>query len=120
MAYEDIKDLAQSVAQEISAKLEQSGENLTENISEDAKSQTLKNINEIKKELYQIDDSDNPPDFSSQELFLQNLKERILVLFEGLNDKQNGDIKLRLDITIKFLEFLLATIENRLDGLSKQ
>lgn len=118
MAYEDIKDLAQSVAQEISAKLEQDSEISAQDINQ--KNETIKNINEIKKELYQIDDSDNPPDFSSQETFLRNLKERILVLFEGLNDKQNGDIKLRLDITIKFLEFLLATIENRLDELSKQ
>ena len=54
---------------------------------------------------------------SNSELeFLQNVKERLCVLFEGL--KENGDAT-RLDLTINFLEFLLANVEDRLSNLQK-
>lgn len=50
--------------------------------------------------------------------FLSNLKERIEVLFAGL--KANDDDKtLRLELTIRFLEFLLAKTNERLSDLQK-
>lgn len=51
----------------------------------------------------------------SEDIFLKNLKERILVLFEGLNDTKKEDLDARLELTINFLEFLLANIEDRLN-----
>ena len=51
----------------------------------------------------------------SEDIFLKNLKERILVLFEGLNDTKREDLDSRLELTINFLEFLLANIEDRLN-----
>lgn len=51
---------------------------------------------------------------STDELFLKNIRERILVLFEGLNNTQKQDLESRLNLTIHFLEFLLANIEDRL------
>lgn len=56
---------------------------------------------------------------SSEIIFLQNLKERISVLFDGLNSTESTNLDLRLDLTIKFLEFLLANVENRLKLISK-
>lgn len=56
---------------------------------------------------------------SSEIIFLQNIKERISVLFDGLNSTESTNLDLRLDITIKFLEFLLANVENRLKLISK-
>lgn len=58
-------------------------------------------------------------EFGSELLFLQSLKERIYVLFEGLNSQDTTNINLRLELTIKFLEFLLANVEHRLKNLSK-
>jgi len=52
-------------------------------------------------------------------LYLQGLKERIGVLFEGLNSADESNSEFRLDMTIKFLEFALASIENRLSNISK-
>lgn len=52
-------------------------------------------------------------------LFLRNLKERIEVLFEGLGQTPSNELNSRLEITLKFLEFLLATVHNRLENLSK-
>ncbi|WP_300702292.1 2-oxoglutarate:acceptor oxidoreductase [uncultured Campylobacter sp.] len=48
------------------------------------------------------------------ELFLKNIRERILVLFEGLNSIDKDDLENRLDLTTNFLEFLLANIEDKL------
>ena len=47
------------------------------------------------------------------------IKERILVLFEGLNAFEKGDLNARVELNLKFMEFLLASIENRLENLSK-
>ena len=51
---------------------------------------------------------------TAEAAFLQNVKERILVLFEGLKAAEYEDIETRLDLTINFLEFLLASIEDKL------
>ena len=56
---------------------------------------------------------------SSEAEFLSAIKERILVLFEGLNAFDRGDLNARVELNLKFMEFLLASIENRLENLSK-
>lgn len=56
---------------------------------------------------------------SSEMLYLQGLKERIGVLFEGLSNADSSNSEFRMDMTIKFLEFMLASIDNRLSNLSK-
>lgn len=56
---------------------------------------------------------------SNEMLYLQGLKERIGVLFEGLNSADSSNSEFRMDMTIKFLEFMLASIDNRLSNLSK-
>ena len=56
---------------------------------------------------------------SSETEFLSAIKERILVLFEGLNAFEKGDLNARVELNLKFMEFLLASIENRLENLSK-
>jgi len=56
---------------------------------------------------------------SSEVEFLSAIKERILVLFEGLNAFEKGDLNARVELNLKFMEFLLASIENRLENLSK-
>ena len=58
-------------------------------------------------------------DMSGEEIFLKNLKERVLVLFEGLNSTSEENLKDRLSLTLKFLEFVLANVENRLENLQK-
>ena len=48
------------------------------------------------------------------ELFLKNIRERILVLFEGLNSIDKDDLENRLDLTTNFLEFFFFNIEDKL------
>ena len=56
---------------------------------------------------------------SEEKIFLANLAERIEVLFEGLKQTPEQNLASRLELTTKFLEFILANIENRLQNLSK-
>lgn len=57
-------------------------------------------------------------ELDNEQEFLINLKERIEVLFAGLN-ANDENTAVRLDLTIRFLEFLLAKIQNRLENLQK-
>lgn len=66
------------------------------------------------------DDSKTENEISSETEFLNALKERILVLFEGLNAFDQGDIEARVELNLKFMEFLLASIDDRLEHLSKR
>ena len=51
--------------------------------------------------------------------FFQNLRERILVLFEGFQSPNNTNIEAKVDLTLNFLEYLLATIDERIDKLER-
>ncbi len=54
-----------------------------------------------------------------EEQFLKNLRERILVLFEGFKSPNTQNIEAKLDLTLNFLEYLLATIDERLNEFKK-
>lgn len=49
--------------------------------------------------------------------YLESVKERLLVLFEGLQSPNNKKIEAKIDLTLNFLEYLLATIEARMERL---
>lgn len=54
---------------------------------------------------------------SDEKAFYENLRERILVLFEGFQSPNNKNIEAKLDLTLNFLEYLLASIDERLENL---
>lgn len=49
--------------------------------------------------------------------YLKSVRERLLVLFEGLQAPNNRNLEKKIEISINFMEFLLATIEERLSKL---
>lgn len=53
----------------------------------------------------------------SQKQFYMNLRERILVLFEGFQSPNNKNIEAKIDLTLNFLEYLLATIDEQLEHM---
>ncbi|MBM0637097.1 2-oxoglutarate:acceptor oxidoreductase [Campylobacter sp. VicNov18] len=71
---------------------------------------------ENKKEFSQNENSNLVVEVQSlnEDIFLQRLRERILVLFEGLNSIKEEELESRLNLTLNFLEFLLANIEYKL------
>ena len=68
-------------------------------------------------EINSIDSTQNT-NANSEKEYLLALKERLEVLFAGLKNNQ-GNLSLRLDLTIRFLEFLLANTNERLTKLPK-
>ena len=58
------------------------------------------------------------PRISEEEQFLRNMKERILVMFEGFNSPKNQSVEAKVDLTINFLEYLLSVTDERLDALN--
>jgi hypothetical protein len=47
------------------------------------------------------------------------MRERILVLFEGFQSPNNHRIEAKIDLTLNFLEYLLATLDERIETLKK-
>jgi cob(I)alamin adenosyltransferase len=51
---------------------------------------------------------------------LDGIRERLLVLFEGFQSPNNVQIEAKVDLTLNFLEYLLATIDNRLEIIKEK
>ena len=68
--------------------------------------QTLQDLDEVEETQETANSCD--------EKFLQKLRERILVLFEGLQSPNINDLDKKLDLTINFLEYTLAEIDKQL------
>lgn len=68
---------------------------------------------DIKEELDSLTNSDISDEIS----LLLRLKEKSLVLFEGLRAAQNKDAEIKLEMVISYLEYQLYMIEDRLKSL---
>jgi len=72
----------------------------------------------ILQTLEEIDDNKETIETTStsnDKEFLFNLRERLLVLFEGLQSPNIINVEQKLDLTLNFLEFTLAQIEKKLN-----
>ena len=74
-------------------------------------------VAEVKHEtLFQA----TPHELSDSELmYLSSIRERLLVLFEGFQAPNNTNIEAKVDMTLNFLEYVLATIDSRVEKLEK-
>lgn len=52
--------------------------------------------------------------------FCESMRERILVLFEGFQSPNNKSIEAKVDLTLNFLEYSLAVLDERLERLDKK
>jgi len=73
-------------------------------------------INETAKETKSqaIETNEDSSDII-EDRFLHDLRERILVLFEGFQSPNNAKIEAKVDLTLNFLEHLLAKIDTKLE-----
>jgi hypothetical protein len=55
----------------------------------------------------------------SELLYLNSIRERLLVLFEGFQAPNNSNIEAKVDMTLNFLEYTLATIDERVEKLQR-
>lgn len=103
----ELKDMIISTLAELEVSVEK------EEMQDIQKGEALKNI-----------DVSSPMDIdsitSSEKQFYENIRERILVLFEGFQSPNNKNIEAKVDLTLNFLEYLLATIDERLENLKNK
>jgi len=71
--------------------------------------ETLQEIENSIEEKHPVQDEKK-----CDEEFLKHLKERILVLFEGLQSPNTENLDVKLDVTLNFLEYLLVKIDEKL------
>ncbi len=63
--------------------------------------------------------SENNISMDSELMYLNSIRERLLVLFEGFQAPNNVNIEAKVDMTLNFLEYTLATIDARVQKLEK-
>jgi len=75
-------------------------------------------INKVETELSSLQSLSNTSTSREDEMrILDGIRERLLVLFEGFQSPNNVQIEAKVDLTLNFLEYLLATIDNRLETI---
>lgn len=117
----ELKELILSTLEELDKKIAADGVKAEEELKaqeERVEQDILERIeaeghqNELEKELEVQEESD-------EVAFLEHSKERLLVLFEGLQAEETKNLDAKLDITLNFLEYYLANIEERLEKIGQ-
>ncbi len=90
------------------------------------KIETQEKITEEKEEAQEIITEEITPKnptqvlISSERVFLKNLLERTLVLFQGMQTLEEKDALKRLDLVARFLQYQLSVLEKRLESLERE
>lgn len=76
---------------------------------------------EYKPEVQSEDNSTSQDErsLSSEMQFLKSMRERLLVLFEGFQAPNNINIEAKIDMTLNFLEYVLVTIDSRVEEIER-
>ncbi|MGN8504155.1 CiaD-like domain-containing protein [Helicobacter pylori] len=91
-----------------------------------AKIETQEKITEEKEEAQEIITEEITPKnptqapISNEKVFLKNLLERTLVLFQGMQALEEKEALKRLDLVARFLQYQLSVLEKRLESLERE
>ncbi len=96
------------------AKIE-TQEKITEENTEEKEEEVLEIITE---EIAQETPTQAP--ISNERVFLKNLLERTLVLFQGMQALNEKEALKRLDLVARFLQYQLSVLEKRLESLERE
>ena len=80
----------------------------------DLKDTILETLQEIEEDS--IVEEITAPKKECDREFLEHLRERLLILFEGLQSPNTQNLDIKLDVTLNFLEYILAKIEEKLQN----
>ncbi|WQR75391.1 hypothetical protein KVC69_01070 [Helicobacter pylori] len=72
----------------------------------------------ITEEIVQENPTQAP--ISNERVFLKNLLERTLVLFQGMQALEEKEVLKRLDLVARFLQYQLSVLEKRLESLERE
>jgi hypothetical protein len=78
----------------------------------DIKETILETLQELENESILVEDEKKE---NCDKEFLRHIKERLLILFEGLQSPNTQNLDVKLDVTLNFLEYLLVKIEEKLN-----
>jgi hypothetical protein len=78
----------------------------------DLKETILETIQELEEENIFVEEEKKECDDKE---FLKHIKERLLILFDGLQSPNTQNLDVKLDVTLNFLEYLLARIDEKLN-----
>ena len=81
----------------------------------DLKDTILETIQEIDTEEIVEEFNENLENRNCNKEFLEELRDKLLILFAGLQSPNTDNLEIKLDVTLNFLEFLLAKIEEKLN-----
>ncbi|NHB31572.1 hypothetical protein EXS92_01645 [Helicobacter pylori] len=90
------------------------------------KIETQEKIAEEKEEAQEIITEEITPKnptqapISNEKVFLKNLLERTLVLFQGMQALEEKEAMKRLDLVARFLQYQLSVLEKRLESLERE
>ena len=81
----------------------------------DLKDTILETIQEIDTEEIVEEFNENLENRNCNKEFLEELRDKLLILFAGLQSPNTQNLEIKLDVTLNFLEYLLAKIEEKLN-----
>ncbi|VAY88105.1 hypothetical protein MNB_ARC-1_789 [hydrothermal vent metagenome] len=97
----------------LSTKQEENKKNISE--LEKEKNKTINEEQKLASILNKLEENTQ-----SEDEFLSGMKERLMVLFEGLKISSNHKLEKKLSLTMSYLEYTLAIIDERLDEKNKK
>ncbi len=115
----ELKDMILSTLAELEdeseeiVEKEQGPRPLIAEVSEEKKEEVLEKVKEEVKEENSIYKSV----IEDEKHFCENMRERVLVLFEGFQSPNNKSIEAKVDLTLNFLEYSLAVLDERLEKI---
>ena len=119
----ELKDVILSTLSEISEDIQRSVEEDTQKTEpkEASHKEVSKNrtLNDKKDEQESINQNEDLSWIQEECQFLESLRERLLVLFEGFQSPNNKSVESKIDLTLNFLEYLLALLDERITKLKK-
>lgn len=83
--------------------------------------ENVEHLEPKKAEVEQVEEKteNTTSNIENEMIYLDSIRERLLVLFEGFQAPNNTNIEAKVDMTLNFLEYTLATIDARLEVLKK-
>ena len=116
----ELKDVILSTLAEMEEEIP---EEVISNVSGNFEVKETKTLNTEEKSLVQVQSVEKAftsNNVESELMYLSSIRERLLVLFEGFQAPNNKNIEAKVDMTLNFLEYVLATIDTRVQNLEKE
>lgn len=79
----------------------------------------VKDIQEPKIQQAPVKNEVKASTLENELTYLNSMRERLLVLFEGFQAPNNANLEAKIDLTLNFLEYILSNIDNRIQKLEE-